>query len=73
MPINGYKADQYSSGGATEKPFTPMAKGATVNTGLVGSLVRLARLRSYGYGATKNTMPTSQPKALTIGSHGGTK
>lgn len=74
MPATGYKPDNLASGGAAEKPFSPAGgKPAAIGGGIVGSLLRLARLRSYGYGATKNTMPTSQPMALTAGSHGKTK
>lgn len=36
-------------------------------------MARLARMRSFGFGSTKNTMPMSQPMALTMGSHGSIK
>jgi len=51
----------------------PFKTGPTMKPQLPTSLMRLARMRSYGYGAGKNVQPVSQPMALTAGSHGRVK
>ena len=73
MPPKPFKADPYSSGGATEQPFTEKGVPST-HIGFVSSLVRLARLRGFGFGAKPpGATPVSTVKSpVNMGSHGRT-
>jgi len=66
-----FKANPYSSGGATEAPFGEHGTPQT-HIGFISSLIRLARLRGFGFGAKRpGATPVSTVKnPVTMGSHG---
>lgn len=65
-----YKADPYASSGSTEKPFQENLPSPKL--GFISTLVRLARLRGFGYGA-KPPKPSTVKNPMTMGSHGSIK
>ena len=71
MPPKPFKADPYSSGGATETPFSEKGVPST-HIGFVSALVRLARLRGFGFAAKppKATPASVVKNPVTAGSHG---
>ena len=68
-----YKPDAIASEGQTQRPFVEQGVPKT-QIGFVSSLVRLARLRGFGFGAKPpGATPVSTVKSpVNMGSHGRT-